>query len=179
MPLKYLRNASAERGGYSKFLLLSRRRRLSSLSFLPAFRLPLSLVALSSGSRTASLLLLLQLLTPLLLLLLCQLLMFGRQWLSLSAAHSFSLSARFVRLSCCAGLRRDLLMSSCRTSASSALFRCSHRSSRGRRAELYRCLMLFWRILWRLTLPWTFLLAGTPRRRAPTFLVLRPYTLQS
>ena len=74
-----------------------------------------------------------------LLLLLLELVL-GWRRLSMSALHSLSLGARFIRLSCCTTLRRDLLMKSGWTSPRSALFRRSHRSPRRRRAELQRLL---------------------------------------
>jgi hypothetical protein len=114
------------------------------------------------------LLLLLPLLLQLLLALLLLLLLLRRR-LTISALHSLSLGTRFISLGC-PDLRRDRLPKfSWRTSAT-LTFTCPHRR---RGAEPCPLILTLWRILWRLTLPWTLLLPGPFPCLTILFLLLR------
>lgn len=133
---------------------------------MPTFRLPAALAVIGCGRHATTLLPLFRRLLVLL----------ARRRLTTSPLHSFAFGTRFIRLSS-TSRRRDLLTRSwlC-PSPRLALLSCTHR---GRRAELYRLILTLWRILWRLTLPWTLLLTRPSRWLTTLLLSLRRRTLQS
>lgn len=131
------------------------------MPLMPTFRLPASLAVIGRGRRAASLLL------PLLLTLVV-----GRRRLSVSALHSFSLGARFIRTSCISR-RRDLLMNSRRWTSS---------ASRWRRAEpltLRSAFLPLRRNLFRPTMRGICFLTQSSCWLATTLLLLRGCTLES
>ena len=105
------------------------------------------------------------------------LLVLGPRRLSVSALHSFSLAARFIRRSS-TRRRRDLLMNSGRwTSTPLPVFNCASRRRRAEPLTLRFSLVALRRNL--STLPGTWLLPWSARWLATMFLLLRRCTLES
>ena len=97
----------------------------------------------------------------------------------MSALHSFSLAARFIRRSS-TRRRRDLLMKSGRwTSATLPVFTCASRRRRAEPLTLRFSLVTLRRNLSCPTLPWTWLLPWSSRWLATMLLLLRRCTLES
>jgi hypothetical protein len=107
------------------------------------------------------------------------LLVLGRRWLSVSALHSFSLGARFIRGSA-TSRRHDLLMKSGRwTSAMLPVFNCASRRRRAETLNLRFSLVTLRRDLFGPTMRWIWLLSWSPRWLATMLLLLRRSTLGS
>jgi len=134
------------------------------LLLVSAFRLSVALAVIGCGRRAT--------LRPLLLLLV----LLRRRRLSVSALHSFSLGARFTRISS-TSRRRDLLMKSGRwTAARLLMFSCAQRR---RRAGPYAFIFALGRSLSCPTMRGIWLLTWSSRWLATMFLLLRRCTLDT
>ena len=139
-------------------LLVPWWRRFFWLLLVSAFRLSLC-VAVIGCCRRATLLPLLRLLALL-----------WRRWLSVRALHSFSLGARFIRISSTSRRRNLLMKSGRRAAARLPLFSCAHRRWR---AEPYTFIVTLRRNLSCPITRWIGRLSWSSHRLATTFLLLR------
>jgi len=137
------------------------------LLLVSAFRLSVALAVIGCGRRAT--------LRPLLRLLV----LLRRRRLSVSALHSFSLGARFIRISS-TSRRRDLLpKSGWRTGSTLLMFSCAQRWRRAEPLTLKSSLVTLRRNLSCPTTRGIWLLTWSSRWLATMFLLLRRATLES